>query len=71
MTKKQMTTLVEGLVAAIQEKSGGIFDESGARALLGAQLRSLADQIVEQALPVKNSGPTVRYAESVQQAVMN
>lgn len=70
MTKKQMTALVEGLVEQIQAKSGGIFDESGARALLGAQFRSLAEQLVEQALPPK-TGPTVRYAESVQQAVLN
>jgi hypothetical protein len=70
MTKKQLTSLVEGFVKSIQEKSGGIFDESGARALLGAQLRSLQEQIVAQALP-NNSGPHVRYAESIQEAVMN
>ena len=51
MTKKTMTNLVEGIVAQIIKASGDLFDESGARALLGAQIKANAANLVTAALP--------------------
>lgn len=58
MHKSKMSELIEAIVAEIVVRSGDVFDASGARALLGAQIRRSKEELMRAALP--GSGPDPR-----------
>ena len=63
MTKKQMTALVESMVAEIEALHGGAFDGNGARAMLGAALRAQRPALVRYGL----GSPMVAAAHELQE----
>ena len=46
MTKKQLNAILDQLTAEIAFAHGGTFDDSGARAILGAALRANRDALL-------------------------
>ena len=67
MTKKQPNTILEQLAEEIKTVHDGAFDDSGARAILGAAIKALRPQVL---LHMAGNGKATERAKRVAEATL-